>query len=464
MPAYQNAGSIRQRKDGRWEARLSVGVDFATGRPKRISRYAATREEAEELLRCMQNEASFDPDNLRLGTWLETWLTVYMKNAIKQSTYISYETYIRRHFMPALGNLRLKELTPRLLQSFYNFKFQQEGLAPKTIVNINLCLHKALDQAQKEGLIPTNPASAINLPRGERPEIEVLTLDEQARLVQASYRHRYGIFVRLVLVTGLRMGELLGLKWEDIDFRAGMLYVRRTLNRLPKPDLTDGHQGLRTEIVLQEPKTRNSRRSIPLLPALVQELHQWRSVQQADRAACPSYRDSGMVVTNPFGGYIEPRTFRDYYLSMLKDAGLGHFTFHALRHTFATRAMERGMDPKTLSTLMGHYSVSFTLDTYAHVLDEHKREGMKLMDDLYHVGLQQTMTYPVIATRREDGYALTAPDFPSITDFAFTLDEGVQRMQDRIQEEVLTSSCSIPATDPAMLSLQPGQMVVQVVS
>ncbi|MCD8050576.1 MAG: site-specific integrase, partial [Clostridiales bacterium] len=368
-------GNIRLRSDGRYEVRVSGGVDFTTGQHIRISRYANSMEEAIQLLHKLNlavgNSSAIQNQKIVLEDWLELWMDIYMKGHLKQSTYMSYETYARKHFNPALGKIPLTELTPRLLQQFYNYKMETEKLSPKSISNMNLYLHKALDQAVREGIIPDNPASHLDLPHSPRPQVTIFTRDEQARLVRASYQHRYGVFIRLVLMTGIRLGELLGLKWEDIDFRSRMMHIRRTLNRLQIPGLPENHKGPKTEIVLQEPKTSNSARSIPLLPNVLQDLLRWRTVQEADRtAAGDRYQESGMIVTNPLGGYIEPRTFSDYYAQILALAGLPHFTFHALRHTFASRAMEQGMDEKTLSVLLGHYSVSFTLDTYAHVLDD----------------------------------------------------------------------------------------------
>lgn len=461
-------GSIRQRKDGRWEVRITVGTDFTTGEPRRLSRYAATQEEAVHLLHQLQVAYSQGNDisgSVTVQEWLETWLTIYMKNNLKQSTRASYESYIKNHFVPAFGRMALRDLTPRLLQQFYNYKTEQEGLSPKTILNINLCLHKALEHAAREGLIPSNPASAINLPRGNRPTIEILTLDEQARVVRASYQHRYGLFVRLALFTGLRLGELLGLQWTDIDFNARILYVRRTLNRLQKTGLPKGYIGPRTEIVIQEPKTQNSIRTIPLLPMLLQELSHWRSVQDADRmAAGEQYQNSKMLVTNPLGGYIEPRTFKDYYNEILSLAGVGHRTFHALRHTFASRALEQGMDAKTLSVLLGHYSVAFTLDTYAHVLDNHKREGMQLMEELYQIGVApQSTSYPVIATHESSGeWSLTVPDFPMITCISNTLDSGLQIIKGQLHEEMQTMAILPPASNPTSFILLPGQIALQI--
>jgi len=461
-------GTIRLREDGRWEVRVSGGIDFSTGKLTRISKYAHSEEEAVNLLHRLSFQLSNNHSkiaHMTLGEWLDLWLQVYMQHSLKQSTYNSYDSYAKNHFKPALGNVRLEDLTPRLLQQFYNYKVEECGLSPKTIRNLNLYLHKALDHAQKEGIISSNPASGVMLPKSQRPQIEILTRDQQARLVQASYQHRYGVFVRLVLSTGLRLGELVGLKWEDIDFRTNMLYVRRTLGRLQITNLPENYSGPRTEIVMQEPKTENSVRSIPLLSQLVQDLQVWRRTQMSDQlAAGEQYRDTGMLVTNPLGGYIEPRTFSDYYNQMLDMAGLPHFTFHALRHTFASRAMEQGMDEKTLSVLLGHYSVSFTLDTYAHVLNDHKREGINLMEELYLINntLPQNLVYPILVTPVSGQYQFTAPDFPEISLITPTVEEGVTLMNQTLRDATLTMAVPPAATPLSEVILRPDQFMLQV--
>lgn len=244
-----------------------------------------------------------------------------------------------------------------------------------------------------------------------------------------------------------------------------MLYVRRTLSRLNKVNRPTNAGENTTEIVIQTPKSDNSIRSIPILPIMLHELASWKNAQMNDRmAAGEGYRDSGMVVTNPMGGYIEPRTFKDYYNQILDLAGLRHFTFHALRHTFASRAMEQGMDAKTLSMLLGHYSVSFTLDTYAHVLTDHKKEGMALMEDLYNMEpITQSFAYPVVITTEADGtIRFEAPDFPALTHIGGDLQVGIQTMKDHISEEVLTSFCPPTPTSPVLIQPAANQLVLQI--
>lgn len=461
----KNEGSIRERKDGRFEVRVTSGIDFSTGRSKRISYYANTRAEATKILHSAEYDIHFnqhvDPTSITFLDWLRTWLETYMKQSLKQSMYVSYRGYIENHIARTFPTIKLKDVTTRLLQDFYNYKIQDEGLSPKTITNLHLCLHKAMQQAVLEHHLNFNPCDAVNLPRNEKPQIEILTHEEQERLIYTSYQFRYGVFIRLVLATGIRLGELLGLRWEDINLRTGIMYIRRTLNRLPKADY-DG-KGNSTEIVIQAPKTKNSIRSITLLPITVKELQQWKSVQiQDSQIAGSAYTDTGYIVTNPLGNYIEPRTFKDYYNEIIKSANLGHFTFHALRHTFASRAMEQGMDSKTLSTILGHYSVSFTLDTYAHVLDTHKREGMKLMEELFSPPVMpQNQSYPVIVTPNQNGVIMNAIDFNDLSVQADDVQKGIAYIQSAIIQRI--SSSYPPLSTPySEIILNPGEFIVMV--
>ena len=331
-----NEGNIRQRTDGRWEVRLSAGIDYKTGKPKRTSTCCNTRQEAIAILQQQAHEVRTqgwrDPMSVTLGEWYEYWLDTYMKDTVKQSTYASYRSYLNKHFC-VLGKILLKKLEPHTLQEFYNYKFREEGLSPKTLRNYHMALHKCLQQAVKERLLVYNPCDAVTLPGGEKPEISVFTNDQQRALVQASYRHRYGVFIRLDLCTGLRMGELLALKWEDIDFSTAQLHVRRTINRLAKYEAHDGEN--KTEIVFGSPKTKNSHRTIPLTRTMADELARWKQQQAQDKIrAGDKYTDDGFIVTNEFGHYFEQKTFKDYYDRLLKDANIGHFTFHALRHPY----------------------------------------------------------------------------------------------------------------------------------
>ena len=452
-----NEGNIRQRPDGRWEARATGGIDFHTGEKKRISVYGQSQGEVLDKLRALEHDIHCkditNPTSTTLLEWLNLFLDVYLKNNLKQSTYVGYRSYIDKHFAPAFPSLKLKDLNTRLLQDFYNFKFEEEELSPKTLANLNRFLHKALHQAVLEHYIGFNPCDGIILPRADKPNIEILTVDQQNRLISTTYQFRLGFFVRLAFATGMRIAEITGLRWEDIDLANRCLYVRRTLSRLPKVDY-DG-TGNSTEIVIQSPKTKNSIRMIPLIPQMVREFQQWRRLQMQEASENAGvYRDSGMVLTNPFGGYMEPRTLKDHYNSMLAASGIGHFTFHAARHTFATRAMERGMDAKTISALLGHASTSFTLDTYTHVLDTQRRDGMALMDDIFAV--QNDAPYPVVISQQGSEYLLDAVDFQGVSIVTGDVMKGIELLRQMIMDRY-DGLMLPPATPYDSLVLQPSE-------
>ena len=426
-----NEGSKRERSDGRFEIRVPAAYNFETGKSKRISYYTKTKAEAIQKLHEEEYKIHFqkhvDPTSTTFLDWLRLWLETYMKNKVKQSTYVSYRGYIENHLAPAFPTLKLKDLTTKLLQDFYNYKQNTQGLSPKTILNLHRCLHKAMNQAVLEHYIDFNPCDAVSLPRNEKPQVEILTREEQQKLIYTSYKYRYGIFIRLTLATGIRLGELLGLRWEDVDFNKRMLSIR----------------------------------SIPLIPNIASELQLWKNVQQNDAmTAGAAYQDSGFLVTNPFGGYLEPRTFKDAYDEILKASGLGHYTFHALRHTFATRAMEQGMDAKTTSILLGHSSVSFTLDTYTHVLDSQKQEEMKVMEEFFTLpDMPQVQSYAIAVTPMANGFLLNPVDFEDMSIEANDLQYGIQCLQTAIAQKLATMYPPTP-TPVNEIILQQGEFVV----
>lgn len=377
-------GTMRQRKDGRFEVRTSV-YDYETRTTKRISSYAETKEDAVHLMQKTGMQAVNQPRHLlsecTLCEWLRRYLELYAKAELKRSTYESYESYVRRYFEVDLGNVKLKELNITLLQSYYMHLYHEVGLSPKTIHNINNFLHKALQQAMNEQYILMNPADCVHLPRIQRGEIQVLSNKEQALLIQTSYYHAYGIVIRLALTTGMRVGEISGLRWNDVNLMAGYITVRSSLRRLQCEDQEEAAN--RTELVLQEPKTPNSIRSFYMLPQICTDLSAWKENQNRLKAmAGESYVDQNFVFANERGNPIEPRTMYDFLQQMLDMAGLPHYRFHDLRHTFATRALEAGMDPKVISEMMGHSSVQFTLDTYAHILPQRNKAQVEMLSSL----------------------------------------------------------------------------------
>jgi len=391
-------GSIRQRKDGRWEGLYTVNY-------KRKSVYGKTKEDVRKKLNKIENEIDsgvyVEKTNITFGAWLDEWLEVYAKPTVKLSTYGSYEGYIRNHIKPEIGKVKLKDLRADILQKFINKKLidgrcdkikdektnklvnKKGGLSEKTIKNMYNMIHSALKQAYKNGLVYQNVSELITLPKQKRNEMCVLSLCEQKALQEAVQDERLGIGIILTLFTGLRLGELLGLKFDDIDFKAKTITIRRTLNRLKVFDTPDK----KTDIVMGEPKTDRAKRTIPLQDFLIPLLKQHHvNIMREKLLAGNLYTDENFVICNEFGKYLEPRTYQDFYKRMLKKADIPNTNFHTLRHTFATRALENGFDVKVLADILGHADASTTLNKYAHALPDHKKTSMEKLSCLYERG------------------------------------------------------------------------------
>lgn len=370
---------------------------------------------------------------MSLYDWMIIWLNKYEKNSIKRSTYVNYEGHINNHFK-IFEERDISDITIPMLQDFFNTKTEL-GLSAKTVRNMAIILRQALNQAVADGIIPQNPALYISLPKVVRKEIQVLTNKQRERLLQVSYMHPYGVFIRLTLCTGLRLGELLALKWEDIDFQKRELKIRRILYRCKN---YDPNSKTSTSIFFDEPKTKKSKRTIPLPPNAIDDLKKYRE-EQASKIKNPEY-----IVSDARGKYIEQSTFKkQHYNKMLDQCGIKGITFHALRHTFATHALEKGMDKKVLSEILGHSSVSFTLDTYAHVLNSFKRENMELMNDVY---LQEDKPQKLILSFKpfKEQFIVSIPDHNAYTFIARDIQDGINYIEQKRGEISLNKPLNIP--------------------
>lgn len=379
-------GSIVKRTDGRYMARYTLDG-------KRCAIYGATFEEVRvqltEMLANIERGVHIAPSNYTLAQWLREWLITYALPTIKQSTYISYESYVRLHLEPELGTTKLTTLTIEQLQRFFNQK--KQSLSPKSLRNIYNMLHNCLDQAVTNGYLVRNPLQGVKLPQVTKKEILILTQEEQNTLHMAAQEsHTIAAFgIIFTLSTGIRMGEMLGLQWGDVDYRNHTIRIRRTVGRLQKVDesgkLIPKTAGVpTTEIVARSPKSVTAQRTIPLFSQVWTDLMTYYKKQQALLQA------QGIAVTlttpifsTPLGLVYEPRTYEDLFKRTLKEAGVSDINFHALRHTFATRALEAGMDIKVLSSILGHAQASTTLNLYAHALPDHKRQSMEKMSSFY---------------------------------------------------------------------------------
>lgn len=401
------AGGIRRRSDGRYEARLVIGYQD-NGKPKRISIYGTTEREVRRKLTetkyQLDNGTYCDKDNITFTSWMLKWLDVYAKPGIKPSTYTSYKTYINGHIAPYFHNTKLQELQPDRLQQFLNYKStdgrldgREGGNSAKTVLNIKNMIHAALKQACINGLISRNIADLVKIPKQVKKEMRVLTIEEQTALIKAAHNDRYGIPIILALYTGMRVGEVLALKDEDLqlDGDSPVIHVRSSMKREYKDGISpdsaeffgDSDEN-KTVLMRSSPKTYTSIRDIPLIPEAVEILKQQLeyAAEDKDRAGM-AYSDYGFVFSNPLGQPFDQRTYADSFDRIVNAAGIDKTIqlgtndvsvgFHTLRHTFATRAVENGMDILVLSKILGHAQASTTLNKYGHVLADHLRSSME---------------------------------------------------------------------------------------
>ena len=369
-------GNIRKRKDGRWEGRYTAGYDPESG--KRIIKNVLGKTQAEvkeKLKKAIEKNVGIDYGRAKtytVGNWLEVWYENYAKIKMRPSTYLTYHGYIENHIKPQLGKIPLNDLTTLNLQQFYKkllaegrverieSQKQPKGLSTKTVRNIHQIISSALKLAVEQRLIARNPADGCALPKVEHKEMKTLTADQLSAFFQEAKDSGVYELYYLDLATGLRRGELLGLKWTDVDLDRGVLKIQRAISR---------QNGKVVEAPL---KTKNAYRTLPLSADAISVLKMQKC----------KVGNSEWVFPSPTGGPMSPDSVLHMLQRVLKRAGLPRIRFHDLRHTFATMALQNGVDVKTVSSMLGHYSAGFTLDTYAHVTTDAQMKAAQTMGNI----------------------------------------------------------------------------------
>jgi integrase len=359
-------GSIYRTKSGLW--RGSYWVATAKGLKRRYVSGKTRQECSQKLTKAMADRDDgliFDAGSQTVGEYLERWVKD-VQGTVRQSTYEGYEYAVRPHIAPALGRLKLRDLTPIHVRSFYRDRLDS-GLAPATVHKLHAVLHKALKAAVADDLVPRNAAAGLKLPRITREEIDPLREEEARRLLEAARGDRLEALYILALNTGMRQGELLALKWDDADLENGLLRVRRTLTHANKA------------FILGEPKTKNSRRTIRLAKSAVDALQAHLSRQLAEIERMGSlYQPGGLIFATEAGTIINPSNLRNRsFKPLLTRAGLRPIRFHDFRHTCATLLLSKNINPKVGSEMLGHASISITLDIYSHLLPDMQEKAAR---------------------------------------------------------------------------------------
>jgi integrase len=361
-------GSITKRPDGRWEARVTLPDG------KRKSFYAKTRQEAArrlaEALRDRDRGLPIVGERQTVAQFLTSWLNI-VKPTVGVGTWKWYEEIVRLHLIPTFGTVPIGKLSPQQVQSLYANKLDA-GLSTTTVRHIHAVLHRALETAVSLDLVARNVSERAKAPRMQRHEMEALTPEQSRALLDAVAVDPLEALYVLAITTGMRQGELLGLKWRDVDLDAAWLRIRVTVRKL------------HGEFIYTPPKTERSRRGVALTAIAVAALrrHQVRQ-EEAKTTAGLAWQDHDFVFPDAIGGPMEGRyVLRHYFRPMLRRAGLPPIRFHDLRHTTATLLLGQGIHPKVVAEMLGHTTIGITLDTYSHVLPQMQREAARVLDRL----------------------------------------------------------------------------------
>jgi len=365
-------GSITQLKNGLWQARITYHED---GVVKRKAFYGKTRKEAQEklteALANLQRGLPLAPNEKQtVGEFIQHWLETVAKGQLRPNTYESYCQVFRIRILPHIGGVRLTKLTPQHISGMYA-KLQESGLSARSAQYAHAVLHKALNQAVRWNLIPRNPADLVDAPKPKRKELDILSPEQAEALIQAAKGERLEALFVLAITTGLRKGELLGLKWQDVDWNEGKLHVRRAL--------TSVKGGF-----LEQPPKNGKGRTVVLTKLALNALHKHRAKQLEERLQAGEYwHGSDYVFASEVGRPLQPKTVFAKFKHLLKKAGLPDIRFHDLRHTAATLLLRQGVHPKVVQEMLGHSSIQMTMDVYSHVLPDLQREAANKLDSLF---------------------------------------------------------------------------------
>lgn len=375
------AGQIIKRGENVYLVRVYLGRDGSGKRKYHNKTIHGNKKDAERYLTKVLRERDtgtfVEPSRETLAEFLDKWLDTVVKQRVRERTYLDYRDRLKWYVKPVLGDKKLSQITAEDIQTMYN-KMLEDGLSPRTVRYTHTILKNALQQAVKWGKLYRNPADLVDLPRQKKEEMKVLTPEQAARFMEATVYSPWKAFFSLLLASGMRPGEALGLKWSDIDFKNKRVTVNRALVR------TAGG-GWK----LEEPKTARSRRTIPLPASVMADLEEHKKNQAAEKlkAKPGTYNDQGFVFAASNGEPMSDKNiFRRHFKPLLEAAGLPDIRLYDLRHTCATLLLASGVNPKVVSERLGHASVTLTLDTYSHVLPDMQKEAAEKLEGMLFNG------------------------------------------------------------------------------
>ena len=371
-----------------YRGQLTIGVD-ESGKPKRKSFYGKTKKEVKEKMETYKllnpiNKAAIN--EYTVATWFNYWLWNIKKRDIKPKTFERYECIYRNYIKGSeIANIPLYKFKLNNLQAYYN-RLSDNGKSPSIIKTINEKLKSSMIDAEKNGYIEKNYCQLVNLPKEKRKEkkIEVFSVDQQNDFLEIIKGHEFEILFLLAIGTGLRRGELLALRWSDIDFENKTINVD---SNIQQAYIFEDEETKRLEKIEQEPKTINSFRTVPIPSKVLDKLQEHKQKQEQYKLTFQErYIDNDFVICDKYGKALDVKRPTRMFYSIQKKMGIPEdekIKFHGLRKTYATRLFEKEVPPKTVQMLLGHSEISITLDIYTQVMENKKVEAIEKIDDIF---------------------------------------------------------------------------------
>ncbi|MTI60193.1 MAG: site-specific integrase [Firmicutes bacterium] len=386
MARGNGEGTIYQRKsDGLWCGQVTIGTDPKTGKIKRKTFYGKRRKDVARKMNNLNHKLNtgtyIEPSDITLLEWLNKWIEG-RKASVSYSTYRNYKVMIRNHIKPELGKIKLKDLTARQVQDLLNDKLEngkindEGGLSARTVKYIYTTIHAGLEQAIKERIIPSNVCKAVEVPKSQREKkLHTWNKKQVQKFLNAAKEYKFYPLFYLALNTGMRQGELLGLQWKDIDFNNKLVEVKRQIVRTDKG------------LIYKKVKTDSGNRVIPVTDEVISFLEEHKTEQEEyiEFLGEDVYQDDDLVGCSQIGTPIDPRNLYRKFKKIIEENKLPEIRFHDLRHTFATLYLEAGGDIIVLQHILGHSSITVTIDTYSHITKDMLVNASKTIENMFNI-------------------------------------------------------------------------------
>ena len=381
----------KDTRSGKWKGKFEIGYD-AKGNRKFKSCTGNSEREVRLLLKDLmqKHHAGIDVSSksIKVGEYFDKWFYNNVIYDLRESTSQSYEMIIRRHIKPFLGDIAFANLSSDDIKEFYRFLYDngklngKGGLSSKTVENIHLVISSCINYALKKGELIRNPLLTVKLKREGKKEVEVFTREEQKKIINECPNHYYGMAIKFDFYTGLRAGELLGLTWDCVNFEKNTVRINKQVQRNKNFDKRADNRTILGFVY--NTKTETSTRTIKILRPLMKELQEYKIRQTAlKKRIGKDYYNYNLVFPREDGYFTDAGTFLDIFTRLQKKLEIPPRNVHAIRHTFATRMLERGVQPIVVSRLLGHASIKITHDIYGHVIQDFAEQELEKMEEIY---------------------------------------------------------------------------------